>query len=59
MKGHMTEHCFPWNGQTRNTGGFYGPRAIDNLIDEANETMKRANIEDNIQHKTKIGWLLS
>ncbi len=58
MAGHGAEYCFPWDGQTRNYKGLNVQKAINDLIDEVNESMKRANVDAHIRSKTKIGWLL-
>jgi hypothetical protein len=58
MAGHGAEYCFALDGKTRNKEGLNGQKAMDKLIDEINDGMKRAGVEDHIRVKTKIGGLL-
>jgi hypothetical protein len=58
MAGHGAEHHFGWDGQERNMEGLNGTKAMDDLIEEVNNSMKAAGVNEQVRVKTKIGWLL-
>ena len=60
MAAHGAEFNFAYDGTTgkRNREGLNGSKAADDIIDNLDETMKAANVDEETRKKTKKGWIL-
>ena len=59
MAGHGATFNFAYDGNgNRNREGLNGTKATDDLLEEVEEAMKAANVDEETRKRTKVGWIL-